>query len=68
MLDHSDRLFVGKCKHCRRTLVTTARISDPEIATIQKHVQACCTYEPLTDEVPLGELLRHVRVSAVPAT
>jgi hypothetical protein len=60
--DTAARLFVVACKGCQRTLVTTARITDPEITTIREHARVCA-YEPLTDDAPLGEVMRRVQVA-----
>ena len=64
MPENAARLFLVECKDCRRTLVTTARINEPEIAVLETHLRACCLSEPLADApVMLGEIMRRVRVT-----
>ena len=63
MPEMGSPLFEVTCKDCRRTLVTTARITDPEITTIREHARVCCAHEPLTDDAPLGEVMRRVQVA-----
>jgi hypothetical protein len=55
-------LFVVECRNCRRSLVTTARITDREIAVLVAHIRACPASEPLRDAPMLGDILALVRV------
>ena len=63
-------VFVVECKTCRRSLVTTARITDREIAVLVAHIRACPASEPLRDAPMLGDILALVRVrqQALPGT
>jgi hypothetical protein len=63
MPETSSPLFEVTCKDCRRALATAARITDPEIAAIREHARVCCAHEPLTDDAPLGEVMRRVQVA-----
>jgi len=60
-------MFEVTCKGCGRTLVTTVRISDAEIAALTDHLRACSPCEPLTDRALLGEVLARIRVNSVPS-
>ncbi len=66
MSETAARLFVVACATCSRTLVTTARINDFDIAVLETHLRACRPSEPLPDApVMLGEIMRRVRVQVV---
>ena len=61
----AERLFLVECKDCRRALVTTARISDPDITVLTDHLRACSPSEPLGDAPMLGEIMRRLYVKSV---
>jgi len=42
--------------------VTTARITDPEIAMLESHLRLCCPDEPLEVSPMLGNLMRRVHL------
>jgi len=66
MPDTAVRVFVVACATCSRTLVTTARINDLDIAVLETHLRGCRPSEPLADApVMLGEVMRRVRVEAL---
>ena len=65
-MSDTARLFVVACATCSRTLVTTARINDLDIAVLETHLRACRPSEPLANApVMLGEVMRRVRVEAL---
>jgi len=68
MPETAARLFVVACATCSRMLVSTARISDPEIVVLETHLQACSPSEPLADAPVLGEIMRRVRVARAERT
>ena len=43
--------------------MTVERLRDPEIELVVDHLRACSASEPLGDAPPLGEVMRHVRVT-----
>ena len=63
MPDELSRVFEVVCKGCGRSLMTVERLRDPEIDVLEAHLRACCPSEPLGDAPPLGEVMRHVRVT-----
>ena len=63
MPDELSRVFEVVCKGCSRSLMTVERLRDPEIGVLEAHLRACCPSEPLGDAPPLGEVMRHVRVT-----
>lgn len=62
MSNQQGRVFLVTCKQCKRELVTTPRLRDPEIATLIGHLERC-SGDKLND-APLGEVLSRVRVVA----
>lgn len=56
-------LYEVTCK-CGRSLVTTDRIRDPEIAILEEHLRACSRLAPLREAPMLGDIMSRVRVAA----
>jgi hypothetical protein len=56
-------VFAVTCAKCHVTLLTTPRITDPEVQGMEKHLRLRHPDVRLRGEVALGEVLDHYRVT-----
>ncbi len=69
MPEQASMTFAVACSGCSRDLLTTTRIGDPEIVTLEAHLRTCRQSESLGSTPPLGEIMRRIRVAvASPAS
>ena len=58
--------FAVTCAKCQVTLLTTARISDPELHEMERHLRLRHLSLRLSAAPPPGEVLDHYRVTPSP--
>ena len=56
-------VFAVTCAKCRVTLLTTPRITDPELQGMEKHLRLRHPDVRLSGAAALGEVLDHYRVT-----
>jgi len=61
--NNTSPVFAVSCAKCRVILLTTPRITDPEVQGMEKHLRLRHPDVRLSGEVALGEVLDHYRVT-----